>query len=429
MKVDLLDVGVCRIKATVRATAEETRPEYDKVVRYFVQKGRVPGFRAGKVPLDVITRTFGNDIREEVTSRLVRSLYAKTKEQENIKEVNLVNVEDVRFSPETGMMVTYVIDVEPKVSLPNYKKIPVKFVTPAVTESEVDEHVQRIREAFAKFDKAEPDYAIQRDDLASIDFEGKINGQPIKEIVPEAAAIAEGVSHWMQVSDERFLPQLVSELIGMKAGDAKTVEFTFEGEHLPDGLKNQPAVYSLSVKEVRCRALPSDDAIIQQVKAENMEAFRERTRESLTKHAMQEATRKLESEIIAYLLGKNEFDLPQSLLDEETNETMHRMIEDAGRRGMTKEDLEKHRAEVLESATKMAKRQLRVRYLLATIAAEEKIEATTEDLDQWIAEAAPEHRLTPVQLKARIEKNGRMDDLRGQVRNQKVLKMLVDEVK
>ena len=429
MKADMLEMGSCRVKATVKATAEETRPEYDKVVRYFAQKGRVPGFRSGKVPLEVITRTFGSEIREEVNTRLVRSLYLKVLEQESIKGAHLVNIEDLKFSPETGMTVSYVIDVEPKISLPEYKKAPVKFITSAVTDAEVDAHVQRVREAFAKFDAAGADYAIQRDDLASVDFEGKVNGQPIKDIAPDAVAIAEGTAHWLQVNDERFLPQLVSELVGMKAGESKTVEFMFEGDYLPDGLKNQPAVYSLAVKEVRCRVLPTDDEMLKQMKTESMEAFRATTLEGLTQHATQEATRKFESEILAYLLNKNEFDLPQSQLDDEINETLHRMADDAGRRGMTKDDLEKHRAEIVEGATSMAKRQLRMRYLLTAIAVEEKIEATDEDLNTWLEEVAPEQRLTAVQLRARIEKNGRMDEVRAQVRNQKTLKMLVDTLK
>jgi len=429
MKIDTVSLSPCRIKATVKAEAEETRPDYDAVIRYFVQKGSVPGFRAGKVPLEVIKRTFSNEIREEVNNRLVRSLYVKTLKQEGLKPVNLVDVEDVRFSPETGMTATFVIDVEPKVDLPNYKKIPLKFVTPAVTESEVDERVQRVREAFTRFDTTTADYPVEYDDLVSIDFEGKINGQPIKEIVPEATAISEGKAHWTLVKSERFLPQLVAELVGMKAGEAKTVEFTFEGDYLPDALKNQPAVYALAVNEVRRRTLPTDEELLQQVRVADMEAFRKLTHERLTESALQEATRKFESEVIAFLLGKQEFDLPQSQLDDEINETLHRMAEDASRRGMTKDDLEKHRAEIVESATTMAKRQLHTRYLLSAIADEEKVEATDEDISAWIEAAAPDYQVTPIQLRARIEKNGRMDDLRQQVRTRKVLTQVVESLK
>ena len=429
MKVDVLDMGSCRIKATVKAEAEEIRPDYDAVVRYFVQKGRVPGFRVGKVPVEVIKRTFSNEISEEVNNRLVRSLYVKTLKQEAIKAVNLVDVGDVKISPETGMTVSFVIDVEPKIDLPDYKKVPVKFVEPSVSDADVDTHVQRVREAFARFDQAGSDSPAEREDLVCIDFSGAVNGQPIAEIVPEAAPVAAGENHWTQLSDERFLPQLVSELVGMKAGESKEVEFTFEGDHLPDGLKNQPAVYSLALKEVRHRILPTDDEMVQQLKTKDFDDFRNISRENLITRARTEASRKFESEIIAHLLGKNEFDLPQSQLDEEINETLHRMAEDAGRRGMTKEDLEKHRADIVESATAMAKRQLRTRYLLSAVADEEKVEATDGDVSKWIEDAAPEYRQTPIQLRARIEKTGRMDDLRQQVRTRKVLDQLVNTLK
>lgn len=429
MKIDKLEMDPCRVKITVKAEAEETRKDYDAVVAYFVKNGRIPGFRVGKAPADVIKKTFGNEIREEVNTRLLRSLYGKVLEQEKIKQVNLVNIEDVRFSPETGMTASFVIDVEPTVKIPGYKKFSVKFEAQTVTEEQVDDRIRHIREAFAKFDKAEDGYAVQRDDLACVDFEGKVNGQPIKDLVPEAAPIAEGKAHWMQVSDERFLPQLVAAVIGMKSGESKTTEFVFEGDHLPEALKNQTAVYTLSVGEVRRRVLPTDEEVIQQMKLENVEKLRETTRERLAEQANQAATRKFESDILEKLMYKADFDLPQSELEQEINETLGRMAEDASQRGATKEDLEKNRAEIVESATAMAKRQLRMRYMLAAIGEQEKIEATDADVNQWLEEAAPEYRLTPVQLRARVEKNGRMADLRSQVRNQKVVKMLVDQLK
>jgi trigger factor len=429
MKIDKLEMDTCRVKITVKAEAEETRKDYDAVVGYFVKNGRIPGFRAGKAPVDIIKKNYSNEIREEVHTRLLRSLYMKVMEQEKIKQVNLVNVEDVRFSPETGITASFVVDVEPTVKVPAYKKFSMKFVVDGVTEEQIDERLQHIREAFAKFNPAEAGYAVQRNDLACVDFEGKVNGQPIKELVPEAAAIAEGKAYWMQVSDDRFLPQLVAAVIGMKSGETKTTEFVFEGDHLPDALKNQTAVYTLSVGEVRCRALPTDEEVVQQMKIESIAKLRETTRERLTEQATQAATRKFESDIIEKLMSKADFELPQSELEQEINETLGRMAEEASQRGATKDDLEKNRAEIVESATAMAKRQLRVRYMLAAIADQEKIESTEEDVTQWLEEAAVEYRLTPVQLRARVEKNGRMDDLRAQVRNQKVIKMLVDTLK
>jgi trigger factor len=165
------------------------------------------------------------------------------------------------------------------------------------------------------------------------------------------------------------------------------------------------------------------------MKIESIGKLRETTRDRLSEQANQAATRKFESDIIEKLMSKADFELPQSELEQEINETLGRMAEEASQRGATKDDLEKNRAEIVESATAMAKRQLRMRYMLAAIADQEKIEASEEDLTQWLEEAAVEYRLTPVQLRARVEKNGRMDDLRAQVRNQKVIKMLVDTLK
>lgn len=429
MKVDTQNVGPCKVKVIVKAEAEETRSDYEEVIKSFMQQGRVPGFRPGKVPREIIKRDFHKEITEEVHGRLIRSLYKKAVEQEKIKLVTLLDVGDVLFSPETGITFSMTLDVQPEFDLPKYKKIPVAFEEPAVTDEQVEEHLGRLRKAFAKFEDAPAGSVIEAGDLVSIDFAGLIDGKPVQEVAPEAKSISEGSDFWLQVEEDRFLPEIVSALKGMKAGDSKEVKFKFDKEQPLEALRGKKAVYSVAVKTVRKCLLPSDEELLKQVKMESVEKLREQTRTNLAESAQQAEKNRREQAVIEYLLKKTDFELPESQVSDEISATLDRMANEAHYRGLKREDLEKNREAIIENATASAKRQLRLRYVLGHIAEEEKIAVVDADVEKKIVELSADFHMKPEQLRAQIIKNGRLETLRSQIRDEKTMTFLLAESK
>lgn len=429
MKVDTQSIGPCKVKVIVKAEAEETRSEYEAVIKTFVQHGRIPGFRPGKVPREIVKQHFHKEINEEVHGRLFRSLYTKALEQGKVKMAALRDVGDMLFSPETGITFSMTVDVEPTFDLPKYKKIPVAFEEVAVTEEQVDEHLGRLRKAFAKFEEAPAGYAVVPGDLVSIDFAGKIDGKPVQELAPEAKSISDGVDFWVQSDDERFIPEIIAALKGLQAGDSKEIKLKFDKEQPIEVLRGKKAVYQVTVKAVRKLVQPSDEELLKQVKTETLEQLREQTRAHLSESAQHAEKQRREQAVIEYLLKKTDFELPESQVSEEINATLDRMMNEARYRGLTREDLEKNREAIIENASTSAKRQLRLRYVLGRIAAEEKIAVSDAEVDGKIAELSVEFRMKPDQLRAQIEKNGRLDTLRSQIRDEKTLQFLLAESK
>jgi len=429
MKVDTQNVGPCKVKVIVKAEADETRSDYEAVMKSFLEHGRVPGFRQGKVPREIIKQNFHKEITEEVHGRLFRSLYRKALEQEKIRMVSLQDVGDMIFSPETGITFAMTLDVQPEFDLPKYKKIPVTFEDPAVTEDQVAAHIDRLRKAFAKFEEAPADHVVEPGDLVSIDFSGLIDGKAVKEVAPDAKSISDGIDFWIQVDEDRFLPEIIAAIKGLKAGASTEVKFKFDKEQPIEALRGKKAVYQVTVKTVRMRVLPLDEELLKQVKTESMEKLREQTLANLTESAQQAEKQRREQTVIEFLLKKTEFDLPESQVSDEISATLDRMMNEAHYRGLTREDLEKNREAIIENATTSAKRQLRVRYVLARIAELEKITFTDAEVDQKIADLSVEFRMKPEQLRAQIEKNERMDTLRSQIRDEKTLQFLLAEAK
>lgn len=429
MKVDKQFVGPCKVKAIVKAEAEETRSDYEEVIKAFMRHGRVPGFRPGKVPREIIKRDFHKEITEEVHGRLIRSLYKKAVEQEKLKLVALLDVGDVLFSPETGITFSMTLDVQPEFDLPKYKKIPVTFEETVVTEEQVEEHLGRLRKAFAKFEEAPEGGAIGAGDLVSMDFAGLIDGKPVQEAAPEAKAISEGKDFWLQVEEDRFLPEIVKALTGMKAGETKEVSFKFGKEQPLEALRGKKAVYTVQVKAHRKCVLPTDEELLQQVKLETIEKLREQTRAHLAEAAQQAEKSRREQTVLEYLLKKTDFELPESQVSEEISTTLERMARDAQYRGVKSDELERNREAIIESATASAKRQLRLRYVLGRIAEQEKLEVDDADVARKVAELSAELRMSPEQVRAQIEKNGRLEMLREQLRGEKAVRFLLEEAK
>ena len=293
----------------------------------------------------------------------------------------------------------------------------------------MDEHIDRLRKAFAKFEEAPAGHAVEAGDLVSIDFTGLIDGQPVHALAAEAKAISEGVDFWIQIEEGRFIPEVINALKGLKAGESTEVKFKFGKEQPIEALRGKKAVYAVTVKAVRMRVLTKDEELLAQVKIESMEKLREQTRANLSESAQQAEKQRREQTIVEFLLKKTEFDLPESQVSEEINSTLDRMMNEAHYRGLTREDLEKNREAIIENASDSAKRQLRLRYILGRIADQEGIALTDAEVDQKIATLATDFRMKPEQLRAQIEKNERMGLLRSQIRDEKTLRFLLDEAK
>jgi trigger factor len=321
------------------------------------------------------------------------------------------------------------VDAEPEFDLPKYKKIPVTFDEPTVTEEQVDEQLDQLRKAFAKFEEAAPEYAIAAGDLVSIDFTGLVDDQPIHTLAEEAKPISEGTGFWVQIEEGRFVQEVLDALVGVKAGETQEVKVKFPKDHPIEALRGKKAVYTVTPKLVRTRQVAEDAELLAQFKLETLDQLRDQTRKRMLEAAVQAEEQRRRDTVVEFLLKKAEFDLPESLVADEINAVLDTVVNEAHYRGLTREELEQNRDAIIESATLTAKRQLRLRYLLGRIAEEEGITVSDDEVDAKIQTLAAGQRSTPEKLRAQIEKNDRMDLLRSRIRDEKTVRYLLDAAK
>lgn len=429
MKVEKQNIGGCRWNLIVNADPKECEVEYKKVLKGFVDGGRISGFRKGKAPIELIKKNFQREISQETESRLFRTLYQVAVDQENLKVVAALKVQDVIFSPETGIVFTAVVELEPQFSLPKYKKIPLDAQDVAVTEEELDRYLERMRAAFAKFDETSAEYEIQKNDLVCMDFTASVGGQPLKEIDPAAEQISGKNDFWVQADESQFVPEVVNAMVGLTAGAEKSVEFKFQKTMPVEALKGKKVLYELKIKAVRKRVVPSDAELCEQLKVESIDIFRQDARNKMTESAMQDEQLRRKQVVIDYLLNKVSFDVPESEMQEALNNVLEQMKREALYRGVKSEELANQRDEILRNATDSAVRQVRIKYIIREIARAEGIEATEDDLEAKIQGMTSEYKMEADELRKRLIEGGHQDALKEQVIFDKAVALLVAEGK
>jgi trigger factor len=421
-------MGPCRVRLVVKAEADETRKDYDEIIGAYMKASRIPGFRVGKAPLPAIESHYRREIDGDVRSHLVAKFSRLAIEEAKIAMLAVVNLTDVIHSPATGISFVLVVDVAPEFKLPKYHKIPLKVEPVAVNEEEVESQVVRLRNALSQYNEA-AGTPIEEGDLVCISYTAVSDGKPLKEVAADCANLGEAAKEWVQAAEPESIPGLARALQGLKAGDTKTLTVKFPKDFAVESVRGLKAEYAIRVDAVRHRVLTTDEELCKRLNMDTLDALRERIRQEATAAAQAREQSRQQQEIIEYLLRKTDFELPQSQVAEETQHTVRSMIENIMKQGGKREDIEKNRDSILENAANASKDRIRVRYILARIAEEEKIEVTEAEIDARLQELSQRHRMPVEELRANIEKRHGIETLRADIRAEKALDLVVADAK
>ena len=314
MKTETKKLDKCQVQLTVTLDADEAKACVKEVEKAFVRDARLPGFRPGKAPIELIRKHFNADIQSETVGAMVRRHYHDAVKAEGLDEVALVNVRDTSCTAEGGAF-TAVVEVKPTFKLPAYKGLKIAPANVKVEDAEVAAQVERLRAMYAKYEDAKEGEAADDGDFVQIDYSGTVDGKPILEIAPDAKIVASGAGFWTQIEEGRFLPEILEAVKGMKAGETKDgVKAKFDAGAAPEPLKGKTAVYTVTLKAFRRRIMPTDAEFAEKAKAASVEELAKNIRESLEKQRVQQETARRENDAVEAILKKADFDVPESMV-------------------------------------------------------------------------------------------------------------------
>ena len=385
MKTTAKKEDKCQVKLTIELDAAEMQEIVKDVEKAFLREAQMPGFRKGKVPIQVIRKEFAGGLKQEIERAMVQRKYADAVKQEKLDEVALADIQELKYDENGGSYIA-VVEVKPEFKLPTYKGLKVESKSTEVKDETVNEQVERMRAAYAKYEDAK-DGVVADGDFAQIDYSGTVGGKPILEINPEAKIVAGGKGFWLMMEEGRFLPEIIDAVRGMKIGETKeNVKAKFDKESAPDGLKGEKAVYTVTLTAFRRRILPTDLEFAEKAKAESFEKLVATIRESLEKSAVEQEAARREQQAIELLMKKVDFDVPQSQVRRAMDGYLQELAQRAQYSGLNAEYFEKNRDKILKDAEDVATKQVRLWYVIDAIAAEEKLEAKDDERGKKVME-------------------------------------------
>jgi trigger factor len=396
---------------------EEVTKEWDAIANSFARFAKIPGYRPGKAPRRVIEAKFRKEIQDELTRKLVSKSYRDAVQQKQLRVVSLTNLEDVQFGEDKSIRFRATVVTAPEFKLPDYKNIPVQLPSTEVTDAEIDAALERLRDQSADFVDV-PERGLEMEDFAVIDFDGSIDGKPVSEIAPNASkTLHGGKKFWLRMAADNFLPKFCEQIVGQKAGESRTVAVDFLADFPIAELAGKQASYNVTILEIKQKVLPAlDDAFAAKlVPNKTLPDLRKLIAHDLEHEKEHEIERAKEAQIVKYLHEHIQFDLPPSLLRNETRRALGELVQRNRERGIPDEMLKGKEKELVEGAGGLAAHRLKTNFILSRIAEQENIQVTREDLEERIRAEALRYNISVEKMRKELEQHDRLDALAEQI--------------
>jgi trigger factor len=416
----------------VSFTKDEVATEYNAVLAGYMKHASLPGFRPGKAPLAMVRRQFSKQIDGEFVQRLTSKAYRDGIEESKLDILTITGVQTGDIKPDADATITMTVDIQPVFELPDYNELPTGIAPIDPTDAEIDAAINRLRSENAKFEISQG--PAKKGDYIKLSYEGTLDGAPLDGIVGDKQIYARAPTTWEEVEGENegVIPGLGKHLADVKPGDKKTVPATY-----PEKFDNVPALagktvsYAIEVQEIRTRELPAlDEAFFKTQSVENLDALKTRAREVLKNRREHENQRSQRRQITDALIGRVDFEVPASLLENETQSILRNVMADNMRRGVTEEELEKNKKELYETARSAAFIRTKSRLILARIADKEDVKVDEKDLDAFIYREAMMARQTPDKLAKELARDkDRLRNIQQAIIMDKTLDLLISKAK
>src|SRR6266850_1052211 len=432
MKTEFVDVSPTRKEIKIEIEPAAVRESYDRISDQYAKQAKVPGFRPGHAPRAVVRTRFKSEIRSEVLRDVVPGAINEAIQTHELTvlgepDVQLDNDEPLEKFGEAPISVTVNVEVLPKVELQDYKGIEAVRQTRRITDENVDEMLEVLRETSAAMQPVE-DRGAELGDTVTINVEGtflsdgtdagEADEEPIKTDDVEVTLGGKGVQQ-----------EFTDNLIGVKADDQKTFLVDYPDDFSSKGLAGKKVEYTATVTAVRVKELPEVDDEWAKSLSEDFDSvatLRGKIREDLEKRAGHEADHRLRADLMRKLLEAHQFEVPQSMVDHQVNYRLETVVRDMIGRGIDPRVQEINWEGAREELKGQAEEDVRGSLLLDRIGEEEKIVVSNDEIEAEIRAIAEGSKQPIEQVRSVLTKDGGERSIANRLRNRKALDLLVE---
>ena len=423
MNVSVENLAPCKKLVRVELDATAVNTAFDAVTKDYQKQAALPGFRPGKAPLPMVVKKYDAEIKDEAKRKLIGDAYRKAIDEQKLQVVGYPDIEEVQFGRGQSLQFTATIETAPDFQLPEYKGLPATLETKSVTDADVERALDLLRGQHANYNTvARP---LASGDIAVVNYTGTCEGKVITELAPTAKGLTEQKNFWVETTEGKFIPDFAEQLIGASASDKRTVNVEFPADFVTKELQGKKGVYEVELVEVKEKSLPTlDDELAKKFGAENLDALKVGVRADLENELKYSRSKNLRGQLVRALLGKVNFDLPESAVANETRNVVYDLVRQNTQRGIARELIENQKDEIYAMAAGNAKERVKLAFVVGRIAEQEKIQASQEDVIKRAQQLAMIYQTPFEQFIKDLQKRNGVNELYEQVLHEKVLELL-----
>ncbi|GFZ94817.1 trigger factor [Okeania sp. KiyG1] len=394
MKVTQEKLPASQIGLEIEITPEMSKNAYEQVIQKYIRSANIPGFRKGKVPRQILIQRLGrNHIKAMALDNLINDCLEKAREQEQINAIGQFDLvtqfeELVKdFEPGKEMVLSVKVDVEPEAKVNDYKGLVVKAEEAKYDPAQLDEFLEERRSEKATQIPVEG-RAAQLGDLAIVDFEGILPSETEGE-EPKEVPGGKAQDYPVELKEGQFIPGFIDGIVGMNLEETKEISVQFPEEYGQAELAGKPAVFTITLKELKEKELPElDDDFAQEISEfETLAELQEFMEKKFTKQKEEQTKQNKEIAIVNELVNHLEVELPETLIKNEVMQMLNQSAIELSQYGIdVKELFSSDRLPEMEQQSRPeAIERLKRDWAIKTVAKEESIEVSEEEI---VAESA-----------------------------------------
>lgn len=411
--------GVKR-EISVEVPADEVTRETEALVAKYQKVARLPGFRSGHVPASIIRQRFKEDLKSDVVESLVPRYFRKEAEKQGLVPVSQPRVTDLHIHEGEPLRFKASFEIMPEIKVEGYKELRTERPEIVVKDEEVEEALNNVREQHATFTTVEGS-TLSDGDFAQASMDGRPKDADDKTQPVHMDEVL------IEIGGKNTVPEFSANLRGASAGETREFEVVYAEDTSDKRLAGKTFLYTVKVHAIKQKALPElNDAFAKELgDFETLDAVRKQIRENMEAERKHNAEREAKDKLVDQLVKRNDFEVPESLVDRQIDLRLERGLRALAAQGMKMEDMKKMDLPRLRAGQRdQAVQDVKSSLLLDRIAEMEQIEVGEDELNHEVEALAKQTKQTPEAVRSRLTQDGGLDRIRNRIRSEKTLDFL-----
>jgi trigger factor len=404
----------------VEIPTEEVSRETDALIQKYQKLARIPGFRQGHAPASIIRQRFSQDIQNDVVDALVPKYFRKEAERLGLIPVSQPRVTDLHAHEGEPMHFKATFEVMPEIKVEGYKELRAEHPEITVTDQEVEESLKSLQEQKATYSPVEG-RAIADGDYA----QASLDGTPKEEQAATKPVHMDDVM--VEINGKSTMPEFTENLRDAIPGEERVFDVVYPEDFSDERLRGKTFAYKVKVNAIKQKTLPelNDEFAKELGEFSTLDEVRQRIREGMEQERRQTAEREAKDKLLTELIRRNEFEVPEALIEHQIDIRLERGLRALAAQGMRSEDMKKMDLARLRAGQRdQAVQEVKASLLLDKVGDQEQIEVGDEEIDREIEALARQTNQAPDAIRARLTRDGALDRIRSRIRNEKALDFL-----